>query len=356
MPGGKIVLAGGHELRPGCEEMDRRVLQDAGGRAARVVFLPTAVARYDPVGSGRGAVAYFKRLGVHCEVAMILSRADADRQEMVRLIEAATLVFMGGGDPPVLLEALRGSPAWEAILRAYERGAVVGGASAGAMVVCGRTLLPGKRTEGAPPEWGDGLGLVPNALVLPHFGPSREARRRRAGPHAGAHRWCWASPSSRPCWGAMGVGGCWSRTGHGVRGWPEAAVHGGGASHPWLSIRIRLEIGARMRILLVTPYYKPAHLGGIERAIERLAGALHSQSDGDQVGVLTTHYAFPPRYVAGLPAHEVLDGWLEVYRLSSTPHAPVPLFPVFLPGHLLLPGRDASLPADLPPRCGPSGG
>ncbi len=31
MPG-KIILAGGNEMRPGCEEMDERVLRDAGGR------------------------------------------------------------------------------------------------------------------------------------------------------------------------------------------------------------------------------------------------------------------------------------------------------------------------------------
>jgi len=32
-----------------------------------------------------------------------------------------------------------------------------------------------------------------------------------------------------------------------------------------------------MRVLFVTPYYKPAHLGGIERAIEKLAAALGRQ-------------------------------------------------------------------------------
>lgn len=181
LPRGKVVLAGGHELRPGCEEMDRRVLRDAGGRAARVVFLPTAVARYDPIGSGRGAVAYFKRLGAHCDVAMILNRADADRQEMVDLIARATLVYLGGGDPPVLLAALRGSRAWEAALLAFRQGAVVGGSSAGAMVVCERTLLPGE----SQPAWGDGLGLVPHALVLPHFGAAREETAARlAATHA----------------------------------------------------------------------------------------------------------------------------------------------------------------------------
>lgn len=170
---GKVVLAGGNELRPGCEEMDRRVLQAAGGTDARVAFLPTAVARYDPHGSGRGAVAYWNRLGARCEVAMILSRADADRPEWVEMIERATLVYLGGGDPDALLDALAGSAAWAAALRVHERGGVVGGSSAGAMVVCSHTLLPGKRSDG-PTPWVAGLGLVPNALVLPHYRPERE--------------------------------------------------------------------------------------------------------------------------------------------------------------------------------------
>lgn len=169
-----VVLAGGNELRPGCEEMDRRVLQAAGGADARVVFLPTAVAHYDPHGSGRGAVAYWNRLGARCEVAMILSRDDAGKPEWVEMIERATLVYLGGGDPDVLLDALAGSAAWAAALRVYERGGVVGGSSAGAMVVCSHTLLPGKRS-GAQIPWVEGLGLVPDALVLPHYRPEREA-------------------------------------------------------------------------------------------------------------------------------------------------------------------------------------
>ena len=173
-PMGRVVLAGGHELRPGCEPMDRRVLREAGGRQARVVFLPTAVANYDPVGSGRGAVAYFARLGAPCEVAMILTRADADRPDMVAVIEQATLLYLGGGDTHVLLDALSGSLAWAAALRAQTGGAVVGGSSAGAMVACSHTLLPARPPAQGPP-WVAGLGLVAQALVLPHFEPARAA-------------------------------------------------------------------------------------------------------------------------------------------------------------------------------------
>ena len=84
-----------------------------------------------------------------------------------------------------------------------------------------------------------------------------------------------------------------------------------------------------MRVLLVTPYYKPAHLGGIERAIERLAEALGRQNGMERLAVLCTRYAFPPRYVDGLAGRETTPEGLEIYRLSAWPHTPLPLFPFY---------------------------
>jgi len=83
-----------------------------------------------------------------------------------------------------------------------------------------------------------------------------------------------------------------------------------------------------MRVLFLTPYYRPAHLGGIERVVERLAAALARQSGMERPALLCTRYAFPPRYVPGLAAREVLGG-LEVFRLANWPHTPAPLFPYY---------------------------
>ncbi len=209
---GKIVLAGGAEMRRGCEEMDERVLRAAGGKDAHVVFLPTAVARHDPVGSGRGAVSYWGRLGASCEVAMILKRADADKQEWVEMIERATLVYLGGGDPDVLLDALAGSASWEAALRVHERGGVVGGSSAGAMVVCAQTLLPGKRADPTRP-WVEGLGLVPHALVLPHYSTGRAGDARALATGLGAESPGAAVLGIAEMSGVLGDGAGWEAVG-----------------------------------------------------------------------------------------------------------------------------------------------
>ncbi len=83
-----------------------------------------------------------------------------------------------------------------------------------------------------------------------------------------------------------------------------------------------------LRVLFVTPYYPPAHLGGIERAIERLALALREARPGTQLTVLTSHYSFPPRYLTGLPSHEQRRE-AAVVRWSARPHRPLPLFPYY---------------------------
>ncbi|HVB26769.1 MAG TPA: glycosyltransferase family 4 protein [Mycobacteriales bacterium] len=91
--------------------------------------------------------------------------------------------------------------------------------------------------------------------------------------------------------------------------------------------------GEPLRVLFVTPYYKP-YLGGIERAIEQLARQLAAR--GHEVGVLTTSFAFPRRFVPGLPERDTIDDGVRVYRVPGWPHRAPPCFSVplvwFAPG------------------------
>jgi glycosyltransferase involved in cell wall biosynthesis len=82
-----------------------------------------------------------------------------------------------------------------------------------------------------------------------------------------------------------------------------------------------------IRILFLTPYYKP-YLGGIERVIERLSGGLLVRPDVEAVGVLTTHFSFPRRHMKGLPASEVMDEGVRVYRVPGRPRVAPPYFSV----------------------------
>ena len=78
----------------------------------------------------------------------------------------------------------------------------------------------------------------------------------------------------------------------------------------------------RVRILFVSPFYKP-YLGGVERVIENLSAEFIKQRH--EVTVLTTKYSFPRTYHADWSAEEIIDG-VRVFRLESYPHKALPFY------------------------------
>src|SRR6188472_3726142 len=141
------------------------------GVVPRIVLVPTAAARQRPQAAAshgeRAFAAAASRAGVTVEigVAGVLTRGDAADPRVVAPLESAHLVHFPGGDPDLIPSTFRDTPAWAAIRRAYDAGAIVGGASAGAMAMAGRCWTP----AGAV----DGLGLLPGYAVLPHYAPGR---------------------------------------------------------------------------------------------------------------------------------------------------------------------------------------
>lgn len=77
-----------------------------------------------------------------------------------------------------------------------------------------------------------------------------------------------------------------------------------------------------VRILFVTPYYKP-YLGGVERVVENLSREF--TNCGHEVAVLTSKYSFPRTHHVEWVKEEDVDG-IKVYRLDSWPHRPLPFY------------------------------
>ncbi len=166
-----MALHGGGEFQPGSEIGDRRLVVAAGGADARVIVVPTAAAHEYPEMAARHGVQWFKQIGAQAAAAMVVDARSANDSAIVAPIESATLIYLPGGDPIVLAETLRDSLAWQAIVKAHERGVSIGGASAGAMALGTRMWNP--RTG----DLMDGLGLIP-VVTLPHFGAERIDRAR----------------------------------------------------------------------------------------------------------------------------------------------------------------------------------
>ncbi|MDQ2964465.1 MAG: Type 1 glutamine amidotransferase-like domain-containing protein, partial [Chloroflexota bacterium] len=95
------------------------------------------------------------------EAALVVSRDKAEDPALAALLAAADLIYFPGGHPDLIPPMLDGTLAWRSINAALARGAVLAGASAGAMALAEQTWTP----MGFQP----GLKLLPGLIVVPHF-------------------------------------------------------------------------------------------------------------------------------------------------------------------------------------------
>lgn len=170
---GPLALLGSGEFLPAMLGTDRRLL---AGRRASVAVLPTAAA---PEGDRRLrhwtdlARGHFAELGADVVPVLVRDRADANRDSFASAFEDVGLVYLSGGDPAHLVDTLRDTPVWEAVVAAWRGGAALAGCSAGAMALA--DAWPPFTARGAT-TYRDGLGLLPGLAVLPHFDRVRRWR------------------------------------------------------------------------------------------------------------------------------------------------------------------------------------
>lgn len=161
---GYLLLEGGAEFNRQMSIPDRRAITLAGGPDAPVRIIPTAAAPdRNHVRAGNNGVNWFKSLGAKDVLSLnLIDTESANDPAIAASLRQAKLIYLLGGFPAHLGQTLKNSPAWQAALEAYQQGAVIAGSSAGAMVLCQYYYDPDSG------QVLDGLGLVPNALVLPH--------------------------------------------------------------------------------------------------------------------------------------------------------------------------------------------
>jgi len=162
---------GAGEFTPAMSEIDRALLASTGVARPRVVVVPTASwPDGDDVFRRWGALgqAHFEALGAEVEQVLVRDRAEADDPACAQAAGEADLIYFSGGKPDHLRAVLDGSALWAAVLSAHERGAVLAGCSAGAMVLGGKQV-EFRRRVGLPIRWAPALGVLPEIAVIPHY-------------------------------------------------------------------------------------------------------------------------------------------------------------------------------------------
>jgi cyanophycinase len=157
---------------------DADLLASTGRSRPRVAILPTAswpdgsevFHRWATQGS-----AHFTSLGAEVEPVLVRDRVDAEDAGHAQAIGEADLIYLSGGKPAYLLDALSGSAVGRALTDAHQRGAVLAGCSAGAMVLAGDAFDFRVGLAPWPLRWRAGLGFVPRASVVPHYDAWPEA-------------------------------------------------------------------------------------------------------------------------------------------------------------------------------------
>ena len=110
MPG-PVALIGAGEFLPAMAEFDEGLLASTGRSRPRVAILPTAsypdgedvFQRWAAMG-----VAHFSTLGAEVEPVLVRDRSGAEDGAAVQALGEADLIYLSGGKPSHLLDALDG--------------------------------------------------------------------------------------------------------------------------------------------------------------------------------------------------------------------------------------------------------
>jgi len=138
-----------------------------------VLVLPTAAAYEHPQRAVEQAQKWFESLGGTVRGLDVLRRQDAESEANAAAVRGASFIYLSGGSPMHVQSVLKDSPVWDAIVEAWDGGAVLAGASAGAMVLCDPMVDP---RGGA---FTLGLGLVEQVALIPHHEEWDEDQARR---------------------------------------------------------------------------------------------------------------------------------------------------------------------------------
>ena len=167
---GFVVPIGGAEERTSSSKVLRRFVKLCGGKAARIVIIPTASSLDD---TGDKYIEIFGKLGVVDAVSLpINERSEASREDYLDALDNASGIFITGGNQLRLSTILGGTEVAQRIRRLNAEGTHIAGTSAGAAIMP-EHMIAGGPTGVIPSREGvklaPGLGLTNAVLIDQHF-------------------------------------------------------------------------------------------------------------------------------------------------------------------------------------------
>ena len=181
----KIIAIGGGEIgRPGypieTTQIDKQIIKITGKKNPKLLFIPTASSDadiyFDTVKKHFG-----RKLGCKIDV-LCLIKNKLGKKEIKEKILKSDIVYVGGGNTLKMMQIWRKTGVDKILIKAYEKGIVMSGLSAGSICWFKHGNSDSKKltNPNADSIKVAGLGLI-NALCCPHydFEPYRKANLKK---------------------------------------------------------------------------------------------------------------------------------------------------------------------------------
>lgn len=160
---GWLVLEGGGRLRG--TDIVTRFVALAGGPTRHIVMIPTAISdsEWTPARLARCETRSAEIFGVpHVTCLDARSRAEANSAAFLGTLRRADAVWFYGGDEGRLVDRYVGTAAAGALADVLHRGGVLGGTSAGAMIMA--SFIPARAVLRV-----SGFGFLARTTIAPHY-------------------------------------------------------------------------------------------------------------------------------------------------------------------------------------------
>jgi len=174
-PEGKLYIIGGGKRPP--EMIEQLVALSGVNEGKYIIVLPFASEDVDT--AAYYAMRQFKNVGVKNITWFDFRKGEPIAQQKIDSILNAGMIYISGGDQNRFMDIAQGTPLFDALHAAYQKGAVIAGTSAGAAVqskkmITGNQLInpdmEGYRTiQPKNIEITEGLGLLETAIIDQHF-------------------------------------------------------------------------------------------------------------------------------------------------------------------------------------------
>ena len=127
-----VAIGGGSFQKNETRIIDDYIIKRTGKEHPKVIFIPAA--SKDDQGYAKRFKQYFRSLG--CEVEAIrLWHTKLFYKEIANVLLETDVIYFGGGETPLLMQALDNFSLFDTLKEAYEKGIVIAGLSAGANIL-----------------------------------------------------------------------------------------------------------------------------------------------------------------------------------------------------------------------------